>query len=123
MGISTEGRTKIIVTETFGVNYCVAACDEQKIYNRIAAVFCENKAIWLSFAGISDLTPTFLNYAAGQLYGSFSAESIESNISFIDTSREDGIILRRAIGRMETHVEHAYSCRKTNRDVSGGEDA
>ena len=94
MGIITEERVKINVFETAGANCCVAACDGQKVHDRIAAAFCENKKVELSFAGTSDLTPAFLNSAVGQLYGSFPAESIENNLSFTDILEEDEIILK-----------------------------
>ena len=74
-------------------------------------------------AGTGDLTPAFLNSAVGQLYGSFPAESIESNLSFTNILEEDEIILKRVIERAKTYFEHAYSCRKTLRDELGGEDA
>jgi hypothetical protein len=123
MGIITEERVNINVFETAGANCCVAACDGQKIHDRIVAAFCENKKVELSFAGTSDLTPAFLNSAVGQLYGSFPAESIESNLSFTNILEEDEIILKRVIERAKTYFEHAYSCRKTLRDALGGEDA
>jgi hypothetical protein len=123
MGIITEGRTKIVVIETDGVNYCVAVCDGQKMHNRIAAFFCENRNVELSFSGISDLTPVFSNSSAGQLYWGFPAESNEDNLSFNDISREDEIILRRVIEREKTYLEHAYSLRKAIMDLPGGEDA
>ena len=123
MGILTEERIKIIVIETAGDNCCVAVCDGQKVHDRIAAAFCENKKVELSFAGTSDLTPAFLNSAVGQLYGRFPPESIESSLLFIDISGEDEIILKRVIRRAKTYFEHAYSCRKALREVLGGEDA
>jgi len=123
MGILTEERIKIIVIETAGENCCVAACDGQKVHDRIVAAFCENKKVELSFAGTSDLTPAFLNSAVGQLYGRFPPESIESSLLFIDISGEDEIILKRVIRRAKTYFEHAYSCRKALREVLGGEDA
>lgn len=123
MGIITEERVNINVFETTGANCCVAACDGKKIYDRIVAAFCENKKVELSFAGTSDPTPAFLNSAVGQLYGSFHAESIESNLSFTNILEEDEIILKRVIERAKTYFEHAYSCRKMLRDALGGEDA
>ncbi|HWR24963.1 MAG TPA: STAS-like domain-containing protein [Methanosarcina sp.] len=123
MGIVTEERVQIIVVEIAGTSFCVASCDGQKVHNRIAAALCENKEVELSFEGISELTPAFLNSAIGQLYGGFPAELIESSLLFMDISEEDGIILKRVIERAKAYFEHAYSCRKALRDVLGGEDA
>ena len=117
MGILTEERVKINVSETAGENCCVAACDGQKVYNKITAALCENKKIELSFAEITELTPAFLNSAIGQLYGCFPAEQIENSLLFTDISEEDEIILKR-----KTYFEHAYTCRKALKDVLGGEE-
>ena len=55
MGIFTEEQIKIIVSETAGSDCCVAACDGQKVYDKIAVAFFENKNVKLSFSGASDL--------------------------------------------------------------------
>jgi hypothetical protein len=123
MGILTEERTKIIVAEIAGADCCVAACDGQKVHDRIVVALSENKEVELSFTGASDITPAFLYSAVGQLYGSFSAELIESNLSFTNMLEEDEIILKRVIERAKTYFENAYSCRKALSDVLGGEDA
>ena len=123
MGILTEERTKIIVAEIAGADCCVAACDGQKVHDRIVAVLCKDKEVELSFAGTRDITPAFLNSAVGQLYGRFPAELIESNLSFTDILEEDGIILKRVVERAKTYFGNAYSSRKALSDVLGGEDA
>ncbi|HHV24642.1 MAG: STAS-like domain-containing protein [Methanosarcina sp.] len=122
MGIPTEERIKINVFETVGENCCVAACDGQKVYEIITAALCENKKIELSFTETSELTPTFLNSAIGQLYGCFPVERIESSLLFTDISKEDEIILKRVIERAKTYFERAYTCRKALKDVLGGEE-
>jgi hypothetical protein len=123
MGMPMEEQIKIIVMETAGDDCCVAACDGRKVHDRIEAALCEKKKVELSFSGIDDLTPAFLNAAVGQLYGCFPPELIESSLSFTDISEEDEVILKRVIERAKTYIENAYSCRKALRDVLGGEDA
>jgi hypothetical protein len=123
LGIFTGERVKIIVIEIVGASCCVAACDGQKVHDRIAAALCENKKVELSFEGASELTPAFLNSAVGQLYGDFPEELIESSLLFTEISQEDESILKRVIERAKTYFEHAYSCRKALRDVLGDEDA
>lgn len=123
MGILTEELSKIIVTEIAGTGCCIAACDGQRVYDRIVVAFCENKKVELSFTGMNDITPAFLNSAVGQLYGSFSADWIESNISFTDILEEDEIILQRVLERAKNYFENAYSCKKALSDILGGEDA
>ena len=123
MGILTEELTKIIVTEIIETGFCVAACDGQKVHDRIAAAFSENRKVEVSFAGTSDITPAFLNSAVGQLYGTFPIELIESSLFFVDIPEEDEVVLKRVIERAKIYFENAYSCRKTLSDVLGGEDA
>lgn len=123
MGILTEELTKIIVTEIVGTDCCVAACDGQKVHDRIATAFSESRKVDISFAGTSDLTPAFLSSAVGQLFGIFPIELIESSLFFTDISEEDETILKRVIERAKTYSENAYSCRKALSDVLGGEDA
>lgn len=123
MGILTEEMIKINVFETAGETCCVAACDGQKVYDKITVALCENKKVELSFAEINELTPAFLNSAIGQLYGCFPTEQIENNLLFTDISEEDEIILKRVLERAKTYFEHSYTCRKALKDVLGGEDA
>ena len=122
MGIFTQEMTKITVIEVAGTECCVAARDGQKVHDRIRAAFCESRSVEVSFEGISDITPAFLNSAVGQLYGSIPADGIEINISFTDIPKEDEFILKRIIERAKTYFENAYSCRKVISDELGGED-
>lgn len=123
MGKSGAEKVKIKIIETAGGNCCVAACDGQKVHDRIAEAFRKNRKVELSFAENDELTPAFLNSAVGQLYGTFQAELIEKNLSFTDIDSEDEIVLKRVMERAKEYFEHAYSCRKALRDVIGGEDA
>jgi hypothetical protein len=123
MGKSREEKVKIKIIETAGGNCCVAACDGQKVHDRIAEAFRKNSNVELSFAEIDELTPAFLNSAVGQLYGTFQAEQIEKTLSFMDIDPEDEVILKRVIERAKCYFKDAYSCKKAFRDVVGGEDA
>jgi hypothetical protein len=123
MGKVTEERVKIRISETAENNFCVAACDGQKVHDRIEDAFRKNRKVELSFAEMDELTPAFLNAAVGQLYGTFPAELIEKNLSFTDLDPEDEVVLKRVMERAKGYFEHAYSCRKAIRDVIGGDDA
>lgn len=123
MGKATEEKIKIKIIETSGINCCVAACDGQKVHDRIADAFHKNSKVELSFAEVDELTPAFLNAAVGQLYGIFQAELIEKSLFFADLDPEDETILKRVIERAKGYFEDAYSCKKAFRDVIGGEDA
>lgn len=122
-GKAMEEKVKIKIIETAGINCCVAACDGQKVHDRIADALRKNMKVELSFVEIDELTPAFLNAAVGQLYGTFQAELIEKSLFFTDLDPEDEIILKRVMERAKGYFELAYSCRKAFRDVMGGEDA
>jgi len=123
MGKVKEERVKLRIIEAAGSNFCVAACDGQKVHDIIVDAFRKNRRVELSFAENDELTPAFLNAAVGQLYGTFPAEIIEKNLSFTDLDPEDEAVLKRVMERAKGYFEHAYSCRKALRDVIGGEDA
>jgi len=123
MGKAREVKVKIKIIEAAGINCCVAACDGQKVHDRIADAFRKNSEVELSFAETDELTPAFLNSAVGQLYGTFSVEMIEKSLSFTNIDPEDEVILKRVMERAKGYFEHEYSCRKAFRDVIGGEDA
>lgn len=105
MGKATEEKVKIRIIETAGSNYCVAACDGQKVHDRIADAFRKNRKVELSFAETDELTPAFLNAAVGQLYGTFPFELIEKNLSFTDHDPEDEFVLKRVMERAKGYFE------------------
>ena len=123
MGIITGEIEIISIIEAAEGNCCVAACDGQKVHDRIAEAFRKNRKVKLSFEETDDLTPVFLNAAVGQLYGDFTEEFVENNLSFADIDPEDEIILKRIVERAKGYFEHAESYQQAFRDVIGGEDA
>jgi len=123
MGIVTGEIEKISIIEAAEGNCCVAACDGQKVHDRIAEAFRKNRKVKLSFEEMDDLTPAFLNAAVGQLYGDFTEEFVENNLSFSDIDPEDEILLKRIVERAKGYFEHAESYQQAFRDVIGGEDA
>ncbi|MCQ1535572.1 DUF4325 domain-containing protein [Methanosarcina sp. KYL-1] len=123
MGIVTTETIKIRVIEVTEGICCVAACDGQKVHDRIAGAFRENKRVELSFEDTDDLTPAFLNAALGQLYGSFPGEFVEENLFFTGVAPEDELILKRVVERAKGYFEHADSYRQAFREVIGDEDA
>lgn len=123
MGIVTGEIEKISIIEAAEGNCCVAACDGQKVYDKIAEAFRKNRKVKLSFEETDDITPAFLNAAVGQLYGDFPEEFVENNLFFADIDPEDEIILKRIVERAKGYFEHSESYQQAFRDVIGGEDA
>jgi len=92
-----SNNLELSIFEIVGSTYCVASSDGQKVYDRLAAVFKENRAVTLSFHNISILTSAFLNSAIGQLYGTFSEEQIRTLLKVKDVQPDDLALLRRVV--------------------------
>jgi hypothetical protein len=77
----------------------VASEDGEKVHARIASAFRSGRNVRLSFRGVTDLTPAFLNAAVGQLYGEFSEDEIQARLSVADASPDDLFTLKRVADR------------------------
>ncbi len=85
------------VFEIVGSPLCVASDDGQRVYERIASAFKEDRNVTLSFLNVSSLTSAFLNAAIGQLYGSFSEDRIRSQLKVKDMQPDDLALLKRVV--------------------------
>lgn len=85
------------IFEIIGSSACVASSDGQKIYDRLAAAFKEEKSVTLSFRNVTILTSAFLNAAIGQLYGSFTDDEIRSLLKVQDIQPDDLELLKRVV--------------------------
>ncbi|MDP1775522.1 MAG: STAS-like domain-containing protein [Moraxellaceae bacterium] len=79
-----KNNLQFSVFEIVGSQLCVASCDGQRVYERIAAALKERRSVMLSFYSITTLTAVFLNTAIGQLYGLFSEEHIRTFLKVQD---------------------------------------
>lgn len=68
--------------------HCVANEDGGKVFDLITAAFERGESVTLDFAGVEDLTSSFLNSAIGQLYGTVWPVS-NDNISAVNLSDMD----------------------------------
>ena len=85
------------VFEIVGSQLCVASCDGQRVYERIAAALKERRSVMLSFYSITILTAAFLNTAIGQLYGEFNEEQIRALLKVQDMQSDDLVLLKRVV--------------------------
>ena len=85
------------VFEIVGSPLCVASDDGQRVYDRIASAFKEDRNVTVSFLNVSSLTSAFLNAAIGQLYGSFGEEQIRSHLKVKDMQPDDLALLKRVV--------------------------
>jgi len=81
-------KNTIRVSNVIGSSICVAVEDGQKLFDVLCQAIRENDLLELSFEGIDLIIPAFLNVAIGQLYGTFSEETI-SNVLFYTYLEDD----------------------------------
>ena len=78
-----------------GSELCVTPEEGQLVYNEVVALLEKKKKVDLCFEGISILTTAFLNSAIGQLYGKFSDEVIQANISYSGVDPDNNELITR----------------------------
>ena len=82
-------EVKVSVISVVGNPICVASRDGDRLYDRIAEAFAAGYHVNLSFCNVTLLTSAFLNHAIGRLYGKFTAEEIETRLSYTDIEPDD----------------------------------
>lgn len=102
------------VFEIVGSPLCVASDDGQRVYDRIASAFKEDRNVTLSFLNVSSVTSAFLNAAIGQLYGTFKEDQIRSRLQVKDMQPDDLALLKRVV---ETAKEYFKDPKRFNKAV------
>jgi hypothetical protein len=100
-----NNMVKISAVEVVGDSMCVTDGDGKKVYDVIFDALSNEKEIIISFDSVTDLTPTFLNNAIGQLYGKFKKDYIRSKLRVSDISQNDMILLKRVVDRAKSFFE------------------
>ena len=104
----------INVFEVVGSPLCVASDDGQRVFERIASAFKEEKNVTISFLNVSSMTSAFLNAAIGQLYGSFSQDQIRAGLKVKDMQPDDLALLKRVV---DTAKQYFKDPKRFNRAV------
>jgi uncharacterized protein DUF4325 len=104
----------INVFEAVGSPLCVASDDGQRVYDRIASAFKEDKNVTLSFLNVSNLTSAFLNAAIGQLYGTFSEDQVRAKLKVKEMQPDDLALLKRVV---DTAKQYFKDPKRFNRAV------
>lgn len=102
------------IFEIVGSPLCVASDDGQRVYDRIASAFKEDRNVTLSFLNVSSVTSAFLNAAIGQLYGTFKEDQIRSKLQVKDVQPDDLALLKRVV---DTAKEYFKDPKRFNRAV------
>jgi hypothetical protein len=102
------------IFEIVGSPLCVASDDGQRVYDRIASAFKEDRNVTLSFLNVSSVTSAFLNAAIGQLYGTFKEDQIRSKLKVKDMQSDDLALLKRVV---DTAKEYFKDPKRFNKAV------
>ena len=107
----------ISVFEVVGSSLCVASGDGQKIYDRLASVFKQERGVLLSFRNVTTLTSAFLNAAIGQLYGEFNEEKIRSLLRVEEMESDDLALLKRVVDTAKQYFKDPQRFEQAVRDM------
>ncbi len=87
----------IKVADLIGGPLCISAEDGQKVFDKVEALFKDDKSVIISFDRVNMLISLFLNVAIGQLYGSFSEDEIRAKLQVDGLSGDDMELLKRVV--------------------------
>jgi hypothetical protein len=90
-------KKTIRVSRIIGGPICVTVDDGQKVFDILHQAITDNVRLEVSFEGIDLIISAFLNIAIGQLYGDFTAEQIDSMLSYTHLAEDDKGLLRLVI--------------------------
>jgi hypothetical protein len=102
-------QIKIKVADLIGRPLCVSAEDGQKVFNKVKQLVQEGKQVTISFENATLLISLFLNVAIGQLYGSFSEESIRAQLKVEGLSSDDMELLKRVVDNAKKYYSNKKS--------------
>lgn len=107
------------IFEIVGSPLCVASDDGQRVYDRIASAFKEDRNVTLSFLNVSSVTSAFLNAAIGQLYGTFKEDQIRSKLQVKDMQPDDLSLLKRVVDTAKEYFKDPKRFNKAVEDAIG----
>jgi hypothetical protein len=87
----------IKVADLIGSPLCISAEDGQKVFDKVEALFKDDRKVIISFDRVSTLISLFLNVSIGQLYGSFSEDEIRAKLQVDGLSGDDMALLKRVV--------------------------
>lgn len=71
----------VCIAQVVGSGICVAAMDGHRVFEVIHDHIVDERKVVLSFTSVTRLTTAFLNTAVGQLYGTFSEETVRRHLA------------------------------------------
>ena len=106
-------QIKIKVVDLIGSPLCISAEDGQKVFDFVEHLVKDGKQVTISFENVTMLISLFLNVSIGQIYGSFSEESIRAQLKVDGLSTDDMELLKR----VDDNAKKYYSNKKSYDDA------
>ncbi len=90
-------NVRIRISEFIRNDTAVTSEEGENLYVKISEALGNRQAVILDFATISLVTPTFLNAAVGQLYGTYDSAFLKVYLKQDNMPREDRLLLKKVI--------------------------
>ena len=85
-------KIEIYVFGVIGNPHAISESDGKRVFGMISSAVMAGHGVAVSFKNITAMTPSFLNAAIGQMYGSFTDEQI-ARVTFTDIGIDDAALL------------------------------
>ena len=102
-------QIKIKVADLIGSSLCISAEDGQKVFGKVEQLVKDGKQVTISFENVTMLISLFMNVAIGQLYGSFSEETIRAQLKVEGLSSDDMELLKRVVDNAKKYYSNKKS--------------
>ncbi len=102
-------QIKIKVADLIGSQLCISVEDAQKVFGKVDQLVRDGKQVTISFENVTMLISLFLNVAIGQLYGSFSEDTVRSQLKVEGLSSDDMELLKRVVDNAKKYYSNKES--------------
>ena len=102
-------QIKLKVADLIGSTLCISAEDGQKVFAKVEQLVKDGKQVTISFENVTMLISLFMNVAIGQLYGSFSEETIRAQLKVEGLSPDDMELLKRVVDNAKKYYSNKKS--------------
>jgi hypothetical protein len=89
------------------VRQCFSADDGAKIGQILTEAFARGEKVQLSFAGISDVTSSFVNAAVVSQLSAFPVDWVKHHLAIRDVSSPSADVIRRCMANGERNMQAA----------------
>lgn len=102
-------QIKIKVADLIDSELCISSEDGQKVFKKVEQHVKSGKQVIISFENVNMLISLFLNIAIGQLYDSFSEETIRKQLKVEGLSSDDMELLKLVVDNAKKYYSNQKS--------------